>query len=432
MRKIFLDTETTGLSSINNRICSLTVIDDGNNVKNFLFNPQQHVQPGAAAVNGYSWNKLKKYPTFAEQAREVLAVLDSADVIVAHNAKFDIRFLQREFERCGIHWRPNYVICTMDKAKQLITTHSYKLDNLTSVLGLKNLRGKYHGSCVDAMMCKALYERLCVIKQQSANQPAKQQSVKQSAKQKPISRSEEEEFYDNIRYILIWKRDLLRASQKSNFINAVEKYIVKLLTAKPQYDTQNVLNALQELQMSDEPLMCGIDSLDVDTKEGLELYNTLDSRILDDLVILNDILPKIKIGSGFLNKLTERCIMEVQAQIGGRIQIVLENIKEMTANINIDGVGLFYLEKKLKELQEYKKILETFTVIHNSESSGIDLISQCKECARLYNNGIRKYNKYVGRKRIQVEIFYGKLLTYFRIFLYIVIPILMGYILIKG
>lgn len=167
MRKIFLDTETTGLSSINNRICSLTVIDDDNNIKNYLFNPQQHVQPGAAAVNGYSWNMLKKYPTFAEQAREIRAVLDSADAIVAHNAVFDIRFLQKEFERCGIYWRPKSVICTMKKAKGLITTHSYRLDNLTSILGLKNLRGEYHGSCVDAIMCKALYERLCGVRQSS-------------------------------------------------------------------------------------------------------------------------------------------------------------------------------------------------------------------------------------------------------------------------
>lgn len=37
-----------------------------------------------------SWNMLKKYPTFAEQAREIRAVLDSADAIVAHNAVFDI------------------------------------------------------------------------------------------------------------------------------------------------------------------------------------------------------------------------------------------------------------------------------------------------------------------------------------------------------
>lgn len=60
MKKIFLDTETTGLSSINNRICSLTVIDDDNNIKNYLFNPQQHVQPGAVAVNGYFMEYAKK------------------------------------------------------------------------------------------------------------------------------------------------------------------------------------------------------------------------------------------------------------------------------------------------------------------------------------------------------------------------------------
>ena len=161
MKILFLDTETTGLSCCTNRICSLTILDnDCDEACTFMFNPEQPVEPGASAVNGYTWAMLRKYPTFATQARQIKTLLDSADVIVAHNAKFDIGFIQKEFARCGIYWCPKCVECTMQKAKRTLSSPCYKLDYLTSMLGLKNLRGRYHGSLEDTVMCKALYHEL--------------------------------------------------------------------------------------------------------------------------------------------------------------------------------------------------------------------------------------------------------------------------------
>jgi DNA polymerase-3 subunit epsilon len=126
----------------------------------FLFNPEQPVEPGASAVNGYTWNKLKAYPTFAQRASQIRQMLDSADIIIAHNAKFDIGFLKMEFARCGINWTPKCVECTIEKAKKKLYATSYKLDNLTRILGLQNLRGRFHGSKEDTYMCKALYYAL--------------------------------------------------------------------------------------------------------------------------------------------------------------------------------------------------------------------------------------------------------------------------------
>ena len=103
---------------------------------------------------------LRRYPTFASQARQIKALLDSADVIVAHNASFDIGFIKTEFARCGIIWQPRCVECTLQKAKRTISSPCYKLDYLTSMLGLRNLRGQYHGSLEDTVMCKALYYEL--------------------------------------------------------------------------------------------------------------------------------------------------------------------------------------------------------------------------------------------------------------------------------
>lgn len=160
MKRLFLDTETTGLSCCRNRICSLTILDDCDECCTFMFDPEQPVESGASAVNGYTWSSLRQYPTFAAQARRIKAILDSADVLIAHNASFDIGFLKNEFARCGIYWTPKCVECTMLKAKRTLNAPCYKLDYLTGMLGLKNLRGRYHGSLEDTVMCKALYYEL--------------------------------------------------------------------------------------------------------------------------------------------------------------------------------------------------------------------------------------------------------------------------------
>ena len=162
MKKLFLDTETTGLSRYRNRICSLTLVDEYDNARTFMFNPEQPVEPGASRVNGYTWALLRKYPTFASQARQIKLILDSADVVIAHNAAFDVGFLKSEFDRCGLCWNPRCVECTMQKAKRKFgnSCSCYSLDYLTRFLGLQNLRGTFHGSTEDACMCKALYYKL--------------------------------------------------------------------------------------------------------------------------------------------------------------------------------------------------------------------------------------------------------------------------------
>ncbi len=258
---------------------------------------------------------------------------------------------------------------------------------------------------------------------------------------KMTGKYEESRFYNSIEHTLFCNKNLIKPSEKVYFINTLEKNIIEFLKENPQYDKHGALKELlsqeQQKQMFNYNMPRGkIDSLDVYTETGLKLYNTLDSIILDDLALLNDILATLKISTNDLCEHITALIANIRTQIGKRIQTVLSDIYEMTSKIDIDEVGLTYLQDRLTELQEYKTVLETLTVIHNSNSSGNILISQCDKCVKVYNNGIIKYNKYVEQKRIQVymqrELLKAKLLSYFRIFLYIVIPILMGYILLKG
>ncbi|MBP5177080.1 MAG: 3'-5' exonuclease [Clostridia bacterium] len=97
---IYFDTETTGL--IPGRIIQLSyIIDDGIEPvgKNFYF-AVDYIEPSAVAVHGITVEKLKQLSggkTFSDYQDEIYDDFSGADLIVAHNAKFDIDFLIAEF-----------------------------------------------------------------------------------------------------------------------------------------------------------------------------------------------------------------------------------------------------------------------------------------------------------------------------------------------
>lgn len=166
MKIVFFDTETTGLNPSSERICSLSIIEDFDGKvikKNYLFNPEQEVGPKASKVNGFTWDNLRLFPTFKTVAVELKQILEEADVLVAHNAKFDIGFLQSEFKRVHLHFRPRQVVCTMEMAQAKVISESYSLDSLTNHFGLIQLRESTHGADIDTEMCRNLYYKLIEI-----------------------------------------------------------------------------------------------------------------------------------------------------------------------------------------------------------------------------------------------------------------------------
>ena len=104
MREIIFDTETTGLDMRDDRIIELGGVElvnrfpTGRTFHKFI-NPQgRAIHAEAQAVHGISAADLVGKPTFAEIAQEWLDFTDGAKLI-AHNATFDIGFLNIEFSR---------------------------------------------------------------------------------------------------------------------------------------------------------------------------------------------------------------------------------------------------------------------------------------------------------------------------------------------
>lgn len=97
---LFFDTETTGLAP--GRIIQLSYImlgKDGVRAKNFFF-AVEYIEPAATAVHHFTAEKLQQLSnghTFSSDIDEIADDFLSADLIVAHNCRFDINFLIAEF-----------------------------------------------------------------------------------------------------------------------------------------------------------------------------------------------------------------------------------------------------------------------------------------------------------------------------------------------
>jgi DNA polymerase-3 subunit epsilon len=103
---VCVDCETTGLDvGEGHRVCELAAVkgtpDGPVEELSSLVNPQRPLDPGAARVSGLSEAQLAEAPLFSELAAEAEAFLAGA-VLVAHNAPFDVGFLESEFGRVGL------------------------------------------------------------------------------------------------------------------------------------------------------------------------------------------------------------------------------------------------------------------------------------------------------------------------------------------
>lgn len=164
---IFADTETTDL--VDPKVCSIAMIkvDDSGNVIDTLFeliNPEKDVSPEASKVNGFTLESLKQYKTFSELADKIIDFVGK-EVVVFHNADFDMSVLNKEFEDCkkSVHWR---IIDTLRLSCDVLNSQhkhiKHNLNALTEYYKLSNLRVDRHDALIDTKMLKEVY--YCLIK----------------------------------------------------------------------------------------------------------------------------------------------------------------------------------------------------------------------------------------------------------------------------
>ena len=165
MRQIFLDTETTGLSpESGDRIIEIGCVEmlnrrlSGRNL-HFYVNPQRANSEDAVKVHGLTDEFLSDKPPFAAVADELLTYLAGAEII-AHNAPFDVGFLNVELERLGHPPFATFVAKVTDSlamARDMFPGKSNSLDALCRRLEVDNASRTLHGALLDAGLLADVY-----------------------------------------------------------------------------------------------------------------------------------------------------------------------------------------------------------------------------------------------------------------------------------
>ncbi|MFN7126870.1 MAG: DNA polymerase III subunit epsilon [Allorhizobium sp.] len=163
MREIIFDTETTGLDNKADRVIEIGGIELMNHFPtgrtfHVYINPgDRKVHPDALAVHGITDDFLKDKPPFAGIVAELQEFFDGAKWI-AHNATFDMGFINAEFDRLGLPPVPgDMVIDTLSLARRKHPMGPNSLDALCRRYGIDNSHRTKHGALLDSELLAEVY-----------------------------------------------------------------------------------------------------------------------------------------------------------------------------------------------------------------------------------------------------------------------------------
>ena len=166
MREIVFDTETTGLDCKVERIIEIGAIElldrfpTGRTFHVYIHPQDRQIHPDAQAVHGISMADLAGKPTFDKIADEFAAFIDGA-MLVAHNAMFDLGFINAEFARIG---RPavdvSRIVDTLAIARRKHPMGPNSLDALCKRYGVDNSHRTRHGALLDSGLLADVYLEL--------------------------------------------------------------------------------------------------------------------------------------------------------------------------------------------------------------------------------------------------------------------------------
>ena len=171
MREIVFDTETTGLDPLQgDRLVEIGCIELFNRFPtgrtfHCYFNPERDMPESAVNIHGLTNEFLKDKPLFGHKAEDLIAFLGNAQ-LVAHNAMFDLGFLNAELERAGrAGVSRERMIDTLVIARRKHPGAANRLDDLCQRYAIDNSRRSKHGALLDAELLAEVYVELIGARQ---------------------------------------------------------------------------------------------------------------------------------------------------------------------------------------------------------------------------------------------------------------------------
>ncbi|MCK9387779.1 MAG: DNA polymerase III subunit epsilon [Sulfuritalea sp.] len=165
MRKIVLDTETTGLDfRTGDRIVEIGCVElRGRQLTGQRFhayiNPEREIPQGAIAIHGLTNEFVADKPKFAGIAADFIEFVRGSELVI-HNAAFDVGFLNNELgllQHESIEQLCGEVIDTLRMAREMRPGKKNNLNALCAEFGVDNSGRQLHGALLDAELLAEVY-----------------------------------------------------------------------------------------------------------------------------------------------------------------------------------------------------------------------------------------------------------------------------------
>ena len=175
MIEVILDTETTGLSTLEkHRIVEIACVELNNQIAtdkvfHTYINPQRPISKEAYNIHGYSDEFLSSKKTFSEVSEDFLNFIKDKKIVI-HNASFDLSFINYELRL--INQKPidiKNVIDTLEIARMKYPGSQNSLDALCKRFNIDNSKREKHGALLDCNLLKEIYVNLLDQKEMKLN-----------------------------------------------------------------------------------------------------------------------------------------------------------------------------------------------------------------------------------------------------------------------
>tara|TARA_B100000787_G_C16175579_1_gene288818 strand:- start:249 stop:917 length:669 start_codon:yes stop_codon:yes gene_type:complete len=222
MKKVILDTETTGISVRDgHRIVEIGCIELENlmptkNKFHCYLNPERKVSEKALEVHGYTDEFLSTQKKFSDVVEEFLEFVENKTLII-HNAEFDLSHLNNELALLGKKKINNEnVVDTLSLARAKFPGSPVSLDALCKRYKIDNSNRAQHTAIIDCDLLAKVYINLIDQKEPMLNFQNQDETLSVNKMKKAL-------YYKKV-IVPIAKeiknhKEYLKTSLKKNFFN---------------------------------------------------------------------------------------------------------------------------------------------------------------------------------------------------------------------